>query len=120
MYEYEGTRGGVGTAEAARCGNGGKGTSGFCERFRSVNDKVGEDDDRDARESSPHAGRRLKGGKVTCRKKTGRKETGHRETGRKETGRKEMGGQTSGSKERGVGQTVAKETEWRRELRRWG
>ena len=26
MYEDEGTRGGVGRAEAARCGNGGKGT----------------------------------------------------------------------------------------------
>ena len=50
-------------------------------------DKVGEDDERDARKSSPQPGRRLKGGKVT-----GRKETGRRETGRKETGRKEMGG----------------------------
>ena len=28
MYEDEGTRGGVGRAEAARCGNGGKGTGG--------------------------------------------------------------------------------------------
>ena len=29
MYEDEGTRGGVGRAEAARCGNGGKGTGGL-------------------------------------------------------------------------------------------
>ena len=40
----------------------------------TVDDKVGEDDKRDARESSPQPGRRLRGGKVT----------GHRETGRKE------------------------------------
>ena len=41
MCEDEGTRGGVGTAEAARCGNGGKETG-------------------DARESSPQPGRRLR------------------------------------------------------------
>ena len=51
----------------------------------TVDDKVGEDDKRDARESSPQPGRRLRGGKVTGRRETGRKETGHRETGRKET-----------------------------------
>ena len=68
-------------------------------------DKVGEDDERDARKSSPQPGRRLRGGKVT-----GRKETGRRDTGRKETRRKEMGGKTNGSKERGVGETVAKES----------
>ena len=45
-------------------------------------DKVGEDDERDARKSSPQPGRRLRGGKVTCRRETGRKETGCRETGR--------------------------------------
>ena len=58
MYEDEGTRGGVGTAEAARCGNGGKGAGGLCQWFRwgTVDDKVGEDDERDARESSPHLG----------------------------------------------------------------
>ena len=67
-------------------------------------DKVGEDDERVARESSPQPGRRLRGGKVT-----GQKETGRRETGRKETRRKEMGGKTNGSKERGMGETVAKE-----------
>ena len=87
--------------------------------------KVGEDDERDARESSPQRGRRLRGGKVTghretgCketgRKETGRRETGHKETGRMETGRKqsrrkEMGGKTNGLKERGVGETVAKES----------
>ena len=54
-------------------------------------DKVGEDDERDARESSPQPGRRLRGGKVTGRRETGRKETGRRETGRKET-RKERNG----------------------------
>ncbi|KAI0224224.1 hypothetical protein LSAT2_024758 [Lamellibrachia satsuma] len=75
----------------------------------AVDDKVGEDDERDARESSPQPGRRLRGGKVTGRRETGRKETGRRETGRKETRRKEMEGKTNGSKERGVGETVAKE-----------
>ena len=64
----------------------------------TVDDKVGVDNERDARESSPQPGRRLRGGKVT-----GRRETGRRETGRKETRRKEMGGKTNGSKERGVG-----------------
>ena len=63
-------------------------------------DKVGEHDDRDARESSLQPGRRLRGGKVT----------GRRETRRKETRRKEMGGKTNGSKERGEGETVAKES----------
>ena len=61
---------------------------------------MGEDDDRDAWESSPQPGRRLRGGKVT----------GRRETGRKETRWKEMGGKTNGSKGRGVGETVAKES----------
>ena len=31
MYEDEGIRGGVGRAEAARCGNSGKGTGGLCQ-----------------------------------------------------------------------------------------
>ena len=31
MYEDEGTRGGVGRAEAVRVGNGGKGTGGLCQ-----------------------------------------------------------------------------------------
>ena len=73
-----------------------------------VDDKVGEDDERDARESSPQPGRRLS--KVTGRSETGRKETGRRETGRKEMRRKEMGGKTNGSMERGVGETVTKES----------
>ena len=60
----------------------------------AVDDKVGEDDERDARESSPQPGRRLRGGKVTGRRETGRKETGRRETGRKQTRRTEMGGKT--------------------------
>ena len=41
----------------------------------------GGDDDRDAKESSPQPGRRLRGGKVTGRMETGRKETGRSETG---------------------------------------
>ena len=56
----------------------------------TVDDKVGKDT-RDARESSPQPGRKLRGGKVT----------GRRETGRKETGRKGTGGKTTGVKERG-------------------
>ncbi|KAI0221081.1 putative 4-coumarate--CoA ligase 1 [Lamellibrachia satsuma] len=64
----------------------------------TVDDKVGKDT-RDARESSPQPGRKLRGGKVT----------GHRETGRKETGRKGTGGKTPGVKERGVGETGGKE-----------
>ena len=35
---------------------------------------MGEDDERDARESSPQPGRRLTRGKVTGRRETGRKE----------------------------------------------
>ena len=66
----------------------------------TVDDKVGKDT-RDARESSPQPGRKLRGGKVT----------GRRETGRKETGRKGTGGKTTGVKERGVGKTRAKECE---------
>ena len=81
----------------------------------TVDDKVGEDDERDARESSPQSGTRLRGGKVTGRRETGRKETGRRETGRKETRRKEMEGKTNGSKERGVGETVAQESGARRQ-----
>ena len=57
MCENEHTRGGVGTAEAAHCSNGGKGTGGLCQWFRwgggTVDNKVGEDDERDARENSP-------------------------------------------------------------------
>ena len=64
----------------------------------TVDDKVGKDT-RDARESSPQPGRKLRGGKVT----------GRRETGRRETGRKGPGGKTTGAKERGVGETGGKE-----------
>ena len=42
----------------------------------TVEDKVVEDDDRDARESSPQPGRRLTGDKVTCRREIGRSKTG--------------------------------------------
>ncbi|KAI0226664.1 Pterin-4-alpha-carbinolamine dehydratase 2 [Lamellibrachia satsuma] len=75
--------------ERGSCASSGGGT---------VDDKVGKDT-RDARESSPQPGRKLRGGKVT----------GHRETGRKETGRKGTGGKTTGVKERGVGETGGKE-----------
>ena len=63
--------------EQVGCGSGSGGGT--------VDDKVGEDDERDARGSSPQPGRRLRGGKVTGRRETGRKETGRREIGRKET-----------------------------------
>ena len=42
----------------------------------TVDDKVGEDDERCVTESSPHPGMRLRGGKVTGRRERGRKETG--------------------------------------------
>ena len=74
-------------------------------RGETIDDKMGEDDERDARESSPQPGKRLSGGKVK-----GRKEERRRETGRKETRKKEMGGKKNGSKERGLGKTVSKES----------
>ena len=67
MCEDEGTRGGDGTAEAAHCGISGKGKCGLCQWFRwggTVDDKVGEGDERDARVSSPQPGGRLREGKV--------------------------------------------------------
>ena len=91
----------------------------------TVDDKVGKDT-RDARESSPQPGRKLRGGEVTGRRDTGRKETGRKgtggkttgvkergvgETGGKENGVGETGGKTTGVKERGVGETRAKEWE---------
>ena len=93
----------------------------------TVDDKVGKDT-RDARESSPQPGRKLRGGKVTGRRETVRKETGRKGTGGKTTGVKErgvgetggkekgvgeMGGKTTGVKERGVVETRAKEREVR-------
>ena len=93
----------------------------------TVDDKVERKDTRDARESSPQPGRKLRGGKVTGRRETGRKETGRKgtgggkttgvkergvgETGRREKGVGEKGGKTTGVKERGVGETRAKERE---------
>ena len=55
---------------------------------------------RDARESSPQPGRKLRGGKVTGRRETGRKETGRKGTGGRqpEKGVGEMGGKTTGVK----------------------
>ena len=89
----------------------------------TVDDKVSKDT-RDARESSPQPGRKLRGGKVTGHRETGRKETGRKgtegkttrvkemgvgETGGKEKGVGETGGKTTGVKERGVGETGGKE-----------
>ena len=86
----------------------------------TVDDNVGKDT-RDARESSPQPGRKLRGREVTGRKETGRKGTGGKttgvkergvgETGGKEKGVGETGGKTTGVKERGVGETRAKEWE---------
>ena len=50
-----------------------------------LDDKVGEDDEIDARLSSPQPRRKQRGNKVTGHKETGRKETGRKENGRKET-----------------------------------
>ena len=74
----------------------------------TVDDKVGKDT-RDARESSPQPGRKLRGGKVTGRRETGRKETGKKGTGGKTTGAKERGLGETGGKEKGVGETGGKE-----------
>ena len=75
----------------------------------TVDDKVGKDT-RDARESSPQPGRKLRGGKVTGRRETGRKETGRKGTGGKTTGVKERGVGETGGKEKGVGETGGKTT----------
>ena len=74
----------------------------------TVDDKVGKDT-RDARESSPQPGRKLRGGKVTGRRETGRKETGKKGTGGKTTGAKERGVGETGGKEKGVGERGGKE-----------
>ena len=75
----------------------------------TVDDKVGKDT-RDARESSPQPGRKLRGGKVTGRRETGRKETGRKGTGGKTTEAKERGVGETGGKEKGVGETGGKTT----------
>ena len=84
----------------------------------TVDDKVGIDT-RDAWESSPQPGRKLRGGKVTGSRETGRKGTGGKttgvkergagETGGKEKGVGETGGKTTGVKERGAGETGGKD-----------
>ena len=78
MCEDEGTRGGVGIAEAARCGIGGKGRGGLWEWFqwvggRTVTNKVGGGDDRDSRESSLWSGRKLVGRGHGGRRRDGRR-----------------------------------------------
>ena len=75
----------------------------------TVDDKVGKDT-RDARESSPQPGRKLRGGKVTSRRETGRMETGRKGTGGKTTGVKERGVGETGGKDKGVGLTGGKTT----------
>ena len=75
----------------------------------TVDDKVGKDT-RDARESSPQPGRKLRGGKVTGRRETGHKETGRKGTGGKTNGVKERGAGETGGKEKGVGETGGKTT----------
>ena len=85
-------------------------------RGGTLDDKVGKDT-RDARESSPQPGRKLRGGKVTGRKekeRNGREDNrrGVGETRGKEKGVGETGGKTTGGKERGVGETRAKPKEW--------
>ena len=75
----------------------------------TVDDKMGEGDERDARESSPRPGRRMRGGKVTGRKVTGRKETGRNETGGKTMGGKEEGWKETGAKETGAMEMGEKE-----------
>ena len=54
--------------------------------------KWGEGDEKDARESSPQPGRRLRGDKATGWKEAGRKETEQKEMGQKTIRTKEMGG----------------------------
>ena len=100
----------VGREQGSCAGSSGEGT---------VDDKVGKDT-RDARESSPQPGRKLRGGKVTGHRETGRKETGGKttgvkergvgETGGKEKGVGETGGKTTGVKERGVAEKGVGET----------
>ena len=95
----------VGREQGSCAGSSGEGT---------VDDKVGKDT-RDARESSPQPGRKLRGGKVTGRKETGGKTTGVKERGVGETGGKEKGvgetgGKTTGVKERGVAEKGVGET----------
>ena len=82
MREDEGTRGGDGSAEAARFGVDGKGRGGLSQQFQwgTVDNNVGGGDERDARESPPQPRRRLRGSKVTEQKETGCKETGQKVT----------------------------------------
>ena len=74
----------------------------------TVDDKVGEGDEKNARESSSQLGRRLREGKVTGQKETGRKETGRNETGHKEMGRKTMRMKETRWKETGEEETGGK------------
>ena len=70
----------------------------------TVDDKVGKDT-RDARESSPQPGRKLRGGKVTGRRETGRKETGRKGNGREDNrseGEGSRGDRSEGDRREGV------------------
>ena len=76
----------------------------------SGGDKKVVKDTRDANESSPQPGRKLRGGKVTGRREIVRKETGRKGTGGKKTGEKDRGVGETGGKEKGVGETGGKTT----------
>ena len=54
-----------------------------------ADDEVGEDDDRDARESSPLLGRGLRGGKVVGRQDIRRRDVGRWDIGRQDERRRE-------------------------------
>ena len=55
----------------------------------TVDDKVREDDERDARESSPQSGRRLRGGKVMGRQDVRRRDIGRQDITRRDVGRQD-------------------------------
>ena len=76
----------------------------------TVDDKVGEGDKKDARESSPQPVIRLRGGKVTGRNEVGRMEMGRKRMRTKETGGKETGVKETGTKETGEDETGGKAT----------
>ena len=65
-------------------------------------------DERDARESSPQPGKRLRGDTVTGGKKTGRTDMRGKDMGEKATGAKEMGGRETGGKATGARETEGK------------
>ena len=102
LREDKGTRGGDGTAETlwhlvereeVSCASGSGGSGG-----RVMDGKMGEGDERGARENSPQSGRRLRVDRMTGPKEKGRKETRHKETGSNEKGAKETGASETAGK----------------------